>query len=675
MNNYQQRKQQILKLFDQASAVANLHRYSQTQKSLDEAKQHLKEGKLFVVVCGEFKQGKSSLINAFLNEKDLFPVDTDITTNLVSTITYGKEEKISIILGEQGNETVKQISRNEIPDYVTEQRNIRNAKKAKMLVIESPNPQLKEGLVLVDTPGVGSLNTEHTAITYAFIPNADAILFVTDILKPLTTEELQFLKERIFPHCQNIIFVVTKIDAVNNFQEIVENNLEKLTKVLDCSREQISIIPISSRAKLDYLKFKEKEDLELSNFSELENKIWQFISEQRGQGLLLRALNELEQSVNEMKAPIEVAVEAHQNRTKEELDELEQQMKDTQEQLQDLLDSKAEWRNILTDSLEDIKQELLVKFQQNFSQIRSQTTKYLDDPRLMKNPKQIASLVETDIDVLMSALSKDLNQQAADLYGQIETLSGLKLRNFEVELFDQQKAHLSQETVEVQQSSLLDKSMSATRGALFNSTAGSIIGGILGGVVGGIAGLFVGGVGAFPGAVAGAQIGAGLGTIGGAATGVKDGISQVQEKDQNRLKREVSRIITPFIEDSQRICHQTLNKAVKGLERSMRDEFTNQIKRQKEGWERTLRSLQVSRKLSQSKAIQQAKELQIPLQQLKQLQTTIEQLTQAIVEQPISIPSIQAPSQPKVKTPEKPSKEPAKVSTSANYDSGDWADE
>jgi putative ribosome biogenesis GTPase RsgA len=42
--------------------------------------------------------------------------------------------------------------------------------------MESPNPQLKEGLVLVDTPGIGSLNTEHTAITYAFIPNADAIL-------------------------------------------------------------------------------------------------------------------------------------------------------------------------------------------------------------------------------------------------------------------------------------------------------------------------------------------------------------------------------------------------------------------------------------------------------------------------------------------------------------------
>ena len=97
-------------------------------------------GKLFVVVAGKFKQGKSSLLNAFLNKTEIFSVDIDITTNLVSTITYGKDERVSVVLGESGKETIKQIAKSDIPDYVTEQRNVKNAKQAKMLTIESPNP-------------------------------------------------------------------------------------------------------------------------------------------------------------------------------------------------------------------------------------------------------------------------------------------------------------------------------------------------------------------------------------------------------------------------------------------------------------------------------------------------------------------------------------------------------
>ena len=81
-----------------------------------------------------------------------------------------------------------------------------------------------------------------------------------------------------------------------------------------------------------------------------------------------------------------------------------------------------------------------------------------------------------------------------------------------------------------------------------------------------------------------------------------------------------------FVNDSQRVCQQTLGKSINTLDRSMREEFTGQIKRQKNGWERTLQSLQESRQLSEAKAIEQSQQLQIPLQELNQLQTNIEQL-------------------------------------------------
>jgi tRNA U34 5-carboxymethylaminomethyl modifying GTPase MnmE/TrmE len=68
MATYQQYKQQVLQLFDRAVSLAVHYRYPDTQKHLEEAKKHLEQGKLFVVVCGEFRQGKSSLLNALLNE-------------------------------------------------------------------------------------------------------------------------------------------------------------------------------------------------------------------------------------------------------------------------------------------------------------------------------------------------------------------------------------------------------------------------------------------------------------------------------------------------------------------------------------------------------------------------------------------------------------------------------
>src|SRR5262249_16349917 len=151
-------------------------------------------GKLLVVVVGEFKQGKSSLINALLNEPDLFPVDFDITTNLVSTFSYGNTERITVLLGEGAQTTSQPISRTEIPNYVSEQGNAGNVRNAQLLSMESPNPQLRDGLTLVDTPGVGGIYAQHIAITYAFIPNADAVLFVSDVEEAVSQPELDFLQ-------------------------------------------------------------------------------------------------------------------------------------------------------------------------------------------------------------------------------------------------------------------------------------------------------------------------------------------------------------------------------------------------------------------------------------------------------------------------------------------------
>ena len=78
MTTYQQLKQKTLHLFQQAQAIAQSQGEDEIDNNLAEAKKRFTAEKLFVVVCGEFKQGKSNLLNAFLNETELFPGETHL---------------------------------------------------------------------------------------------------------------------------------------------------------------------------------------------------------------------------------------------------------------------------------------------------------------------------------------------------------------------------------------------------------------------------------------------------------------------------------------------------------------------------------------------------------------------------------------------------------------------
>jgi ribosome biogenesis GTPase A len=610
MVDFQKQKQNVLQIFKAAINLANKYKHQGIQKSLEVSAKTLAEGKLLVVVCGEFKQGKSSLINALLNENNLFPVDIDIATNLVSSITYGEQEKVKIILGEPGKEQTKEISRQEIPDYVTEQNNQENFRKAQMLTIESPNPQLKEGLVLVDTPGVGGLNTEHTKIAYAFIPNADVILFVSDALRPMTQKELDFL-EMIAPHCRNFIFVVTKKD-LGNYQEIVDSNREKLSKILNRPGQDITIIPVSSKTKLAYLKSADAEDLEDSNFTILENTLWQMFNQQRGKILIGRALQSIAEAVSEMKSPLQAEWKACQQNP-EEFAEMERQFQEVSQRLKNLQENNADWLRKLNFGVQDIKVEISNKFALGVKEVNRKADKYLDDENLLKNPVEIANRIEIDINLLMSELGKLISEKAAILHGKIEEFTGLNLNSLESISIAKGIGTFKEE--DIKRSRGWEKYWTAFRGVAYS-----------GGTVSGI--------GALVAQVAGKQAITMIlgGPIGAVATFAILGITIAQGLSQmeQMTKREVTPVIKTFISDSQQLCNQSLNSTLTELERFMIVELTAQIKQQKDNCDRTLKSIQETRKLSKEQTERKIKELTPPLQELTKVQKAIEQFTQSI---------------------------------------------
>jgi predicted GTPase len=655
MNTYQEQRQEIIKLFQQTQAIVEQSDRQDIAQTLAQSKQRFTEGKLFVVVAGEFKQGKSSLINALLNEKNLFPVDIDITTNLVSSITYGKEEKVTVIIGEPGQGQAKSITREEIPNYVTEQKNANNILKAQMLVIESPNPQLKEGLVLVDTPGVGGLNAEHTAVSYAFIPNADVILFVSDTEKPLTVKELEFV-DLIAHHCKNFIFVVTKKDQ-GNYKEIITSNREKLSKTLNRLENEIDLIPVSSKTKLAYLKSKDSEDLEDSNFVALETKLWQILERQRGSILTLRALADLGKALSQIKTPIQVEWEACQQ-TPSKLAEIEEQFILTQQKLQSLSKNNAIWLTQLSDGLSDIKDEIFNQYKRRMLKISSQAEAYLEDSKMLAHPEEIISTLEIEINSIVIDLTQQISNLSSELQKKIQKSTGLNLKNFQISsLTENQDNSYIFDTQKIKSTSIWEKTLNISQNASFKATIGATIGSLVGGFIGGGIGALFGGVGAVPGAGIGSQVGAFIGGLGGLVTGTK----QVLSSEQDKTKRQILPEIRKFIEENQQLYYNTLSETIKDLQRSMRNELTTQIQQEKETCDRTLQSLKESKKLTQEQTTLKMAKLKPILQKINLLEQQIEQLAQAALantEMTESSSSVSSNNPP-----------------SSNDDQGNWADE
>jgi len=614
-NSYNQLKEKTLLLINKMLEFEGIKGSKEYIELLSSVQNKLINEKIIVVVAGEFKQGKSSLINAYLNEREhtLFPVDVEVTTNLVTTISYDREEKINVILGPSGKEKKQRIQREEIKQYVTEQQNKGNKMEAKMLVVESPNPLLKDGLTIVDTPGVGSMNPEHSAITYAFIPNADAVIYASDAQTPLSETELDFI-QRIYKHCKNFIFVVTKIDLVRDYQGIIQDNRNKLTKFLKEQPENIKIVPVSSRAKSDYLKDGEEDDLIDSNFTLLEETLGHIIRERRAELMLMPALGTVGKTILDLKRPFVVEWNACQQENKQKTLEKQNELQEAIKQKQQFMEKNAEWIMALSDGMKKLQQSVNYDFDMGLSDIQQKANTYFEDNKKVAKPGYLLSLIESDINSFMIDTSENIMKRAAQLHGQLSELTGLNINQVELEelgfQFDDEDKEIQAKRVDK-----FRKSVAAVKGGAFNLTYAGGFGAVLGGIIGGVAGTLLGPAGTYAGAYYGAMIGGGLIGIAGAFTGAKDAISNLDDKDRTVIKNK----IVPVMNDSYKKCRYIIAEVFGNLEKSLRDDLREQIKIQKVQYEEMLEKLKAAAAMSSEDAAERSKTIERSIKTINDL--------------------------------------------------------
>jgi hypothetical protein len=171
----------------------------------------------------------------------------------------------------------RKISIDELANYVTEAGNPKNERKVTEVHVGYPAPFLRQGLRIVDTPGVGSIYAHNTDTTYAFLPKADAVLFVLSVDQPLTAAErdfLTFIRESI----GKTFFLLNKIDLLdeNDLKTALAFTQKALTDAIGTG---IVVYPISSRRALSS---DSEEAEERSGFPKLLHVLAEFLKRERG---------------------------------------------------------------------------------------------------------------------------------------------------------------------------------------------------------------------------------------------------------------------------------------------------------------------------------------------------------------------------------------------------------
>jgi len=173
--------------------------------------ERLREGRFYVACIGQFKRGKSTLLNALVGDSVL-PTGVVPITAVPTVLRYGEIRSARVRF--QGGEW-NDVAPEELKNFVSEEDNPENAKSVAGVEVFVRSPLLADGMCLVDTPGLGSIFAGSTAATQAFVPQIDAAIILVGADPPIAGEELALVEE-VAKHVRQLLVVLNKADRASD---------------------------------------------------------------------------------------------------------------------------------------------------------------------------------------------------------------------------------------------------------------------------------------------------------------------------------------------------------------------------------------------------------------------------------------------------------------------------
>jgi ribosome biogenesis GTPase A len=188
----------------------------------------LASDQLHLAVLGQMKRGKSSFINALMGT-EILPTGVLPVTAVITEIKYGVVPEAVILYSTGARE---QVDPGTLADYVTESGNPGNKKQVASVELAYPSPFLESGIILIDTPGIGSTHAHNTRTTEGYLEQVDAGIVVLSVDPPITEVESHFIRN-VKEEIPKLFFVLNKVDAasadeVSHISGFLEEELSRL---------------------------------------------------------------------------------------------------------------------------------------------------------------------------------------------------------------------------------------------------------------------------------------------------------------------------------------------------------------------------------------------------------------------------------------------------------------
>jgi hypothetical protein len=322
---------------------------------LTAAKRTLADPGIHVVVVGEFKQGKSSLVNALVGAA-VCPVDDDVATAVPTYARHGTELRAELLFGGEPPRRTP-IEVNEIRRYVVEQGDRHSSgqpdvdgERVAGVEVQLPRKLLATGLVLVDTPGVGGLGSAHTAASLAACSMADAVLFVTDASQELTRTELDVLAQAR-ELCDTVVCVQTKTDFYPAWRTIRELNEKHLRTV-----GEVPLLAVSSTLRARAVKTNDSALNAESGFRDLVR----FVSDRVAGGAVNRLADSAATEVLAVCQQLEVEFEAERAALADPAaaQQVIGELTLAKQRVEALKTAAAKWQQTLNDGVADLNSDI-----------------------------------------------------------------------------------------------------------------------------------------------------------------------------------------------------------------------------------------------------------------------------------------------------------------------------
>ncbi|MFN2321104.1 MAG: dynamin family protein [Dermatophilaceae bacterium] len=314
---------------------------------------------LRVLVVGQFKQGKSKLVNAILNAP-VCPVDDDIATSVPMEVAYGDPPSATLYLSahpeparaaDDESVVTHDIPIDDLAAFVGREAKQVDGRAVVGARARLPRRLLQSGIVLVDTPGTGGVASVHTVRTTAALHTADAVLFVSDASSEFTAPELAFLRQALAA-CPTVICVLTKIDLFPDWRRVLELDTHHLRKAgLD-----LTIVPVSATMRLTAVASSDGELNEASGFLTLMSEFGRRIVGRRTQLLRTSTRHDVTRALDSLSMTLTNEHGALSD--PDSVPALTASLTQTGQRADDLKRRSARWQTTLSDGVADLTSDL-----------------------------------------------------------------------------------------------------------------------------------------------------------------------------------------------------------------------------------------------------------------------------------------------------------------------------